>query len=435
MQRRNFMKLTGGSVAALTLRCGASDTQSPVASAGSSLYEKFQNPDAEARPFVRWWWNGAKVTEQEILRELDLLHQAGMGGVEINTIAFPEGSTETGDPALPWLSAEWNRMIKIASDGCRERGMIADLIVGSGWPFGGRFLESGETIQGVALNKISLQGPTTRTGRLSEIMKPPPTRNMVENMPDPELKFLRLVPEGAGGLDDCIALEDAVTADGSIRIQVPSGRHTLYVGTWRESYTAVHHGAPGSDGQVLNHYNKDAVEKYLNHMSDILGPVLGGSLGDGLRAVFCDSIELSESNWTTDFEVEFEKRRSYKLTPWLHFVIDYEPTGATPEFNDQIRRVRYDFHRTMVELFHERFIHVFHQWCRQNGVLSRYQAYGSPFLMGMLTGYMVPDIPEGDTWIFPHPPIGEPLDGIRYAVWNKYASSGGHLSGKRIVAC
>ena len=32
-------------------------------------------------------------------------------------------------------------MLKVALDGARERGMICDMIVGSGWPFGGEFLE------------------------------------------------------------------------------------------------------------------------------------------------------------------------------------------------------------------------------------------------------------------------------------------------------
>ena len=42
------------------------------------LWKRFQNPPAEARPFVRWWWNGNRVTEVEILRELDLLEAAGI---------------------------------------------------------------------------------------------------------------------------------------------------------------------------------------------------------------------------------------------------------------------------------------------------------------------------------------------------------------------
>ncbi|MFQ7055815.1 MAG: hypothetical protein ACLRQT_06760 [Alistipes sp.] len=65
----------------------------PVAKAfrpEKELYKTFANPDARHRPYVRWWWNGARVNEQEILRELDVMHKAGIGGVEINTIQFPD---------------------------------------------------------------------------------------------------------------------------------------------------------------------------------------------------------------------------------------------------------------------------------------------------------------------------------------------------------
>ena len=56
------------------------------------IYEGFRTPPPEARPFVRWWWNHNQVEEKEILRELDVLKAAGIGGVEINPIAGKEKS-------------------------------------------------------------------------------------------------------------------------------------------------------------------------------------------------------------------------------------------------------------------------------------------------------------------------------------------------------
>ena len=54
-----------------------------------SLYSLFKTPDTIYRPFVRWWWNGDKVERDELARELRLLKEAGIGGVEINPIKFP----------------------------------------------------------------------------------------------------------------------------------------------------------------------------------------------------------------------------------------------------------------------------------------------------------------------------------------------------------
>ena len=103
--------------------------------AESELFRTFSNPEMKYRPQVRWWWNGDKVTAHEILRELDVMKAAGIGGVEINPIAFPGGDS-IGLRTLEWCSPEWCQMVKTAVDGCRERGMVCDMIVGSGWPFG-----------------------------------------------------------------------------------------------------------------------------------------------------------------------------------------------------------------------------------------------------------------------------------------------------------
>ncbi len=412
------------------------------ASRGDDLYGGFCDPPTEARPFVRWWWNGDCVTKKEILRELDLLKAAGVGGVEINPIAMPEWSPPIPTPALKWLSPRWNKMVRAATDGARQRGMLADLIVGSGWPFGGKFLGSGEMIQSIAVNEIALTGPGEFVSPLSDIQTLPTMHCKIDAASAPRLACLRLLPVGARDISETIDLTDTVGADGMVRFDVPPGKHTLYVGTWREGYTGVIHGAPGADGQVLDHINTAAVERYLSRMSEALAPAMGGKMGNGLRAMFCDSLELSGANWTNDFAAEFRRRRGYELDPYLHLVLydankGYDgPAPVSPELGDSIRRVRHDYNRTLVELFHDRFIGTFHKWCHANGMLSRYQAYGGPALMGMLGGYMLPDIPEGDTWLFfPKDNVGKTLDAIRYAVWNKYASSGAHLTGRRLVGC
>ena len=112
----------------------------------NTLFEKFQNPNAEARTMVRWWWNGNAVEADEIKRELVVMKKAGIGGVEINSIAMPPHAKETNATQLQWAGKEWCNMVKVASEEAKELGMITDLIVGSGWPFGGRFLEEDEII-------------------------------------------------------------------------------------------------------------------------------------------------------------------------------------------------------------------------------------------------------------------------------------------------
>lgn len=61
---------------------------------------------------------------------------AGIGGVEINSIKFPAKVDPLEVPALDWLSEDWCEMVRTAVEGAHKRGMEADIIVGSGWPFG-----------------------------------------------------------------------------------------------------------------------------------------------------------------------------------------------------------------------------------------------------------------------------------------------------------
>ena len=108
----------------------------------SGLFALFQHPASRYAPFVRWWWNGNKVEASEIIRELRLLKDAGVGGVEINPIAFPSSGDDLGKKSLTWLGDEWINMLQVAFDEAKRLGMTCDLIVGSGWPFGA------ETLQG-----------------------------------------------------------------------------------------------------------------------------------------------------------------------------------------------------------------------------------------------------------------------------------------------
>ena len=95
-----------------------------------------QTPDS-CRPFVRWWWNGDKVDTLELKRELHLLHEAGIGGVEINPIEFPSKRCDSlGIPSLTWLGDEWLEALGSTLREAKRLGMQCDLLVGSGWPFG-----------------------------------------------------------------------------------------------------------------------------------------------------------------------------------------------------------------------------------------------------------------------------------------------------------
>jgi hypothetical protein len=141
-----------------------------------------------------------------------------------------------------------------------------------------------------------------------------------------------------------------------------------------------------------------------------------------------DSLELDFANWTGDLPAEFERRRGYELEPYLPFVLDVGGEGEGTDLADTVRRARYDFHRTVVELFQERFLSTYAEWCRDNGVLSRVQAYGRE--THPIDGGLLVDIPEGESWLWgDHDRITRVP-----TVVNRYVSSAARLAGKRLVS-
>ncbi|MEG2491127.1 MAG: glycosyl hydrolase [Alistipes sp.] len=432
-------------LAASSTFAGNLPTQKP-APVEANLYQIFQNPDCRHRPYVRWWWNGSRVDEKEILRELDLMKQAGIGGVEINTIQFPDQTDSVGYAALPWLSDEWVRMVNVAVDGCEQRGMVCDIIVGSGWPFGAEFLTPDEQIQQLFPVTIDVKGGKFNITK-EQILAQANSPISHALTPKKELMFMRLLPKQVTDFTAGVSYDQLINKD-NISIEVPEGDYVLYCFVKLTGYMKVIVGAPGASGPVVNHLDSKAVEHYLNRFSEKMN-FMGGTLKGRIRAAFCDSFELEGDNWDSKMLAEFEKRTGYSLLPYLPYVIRKvgsmgepirEPYGSV--FSKQvtqevIERVRNDYEHVQIELFQENFIDTYNKWCHRNGLKSRIQAYGRQ--LHPIESSMYIDIPECESWIHDH--VGRTLEpnqylsGRGYSMSNKFTSSGAFLSGKNIVSC
>jgi hypothetical protein len=411
----------------------------------TALYEEFQNPPADARPMVRWWWNGNAVEANEIKRELAVMKAAGIGGVEINSIAMPPGSKNTGAEQYQWAGKEWIGMVKVASEEAKELGMITDLIVGSGWPFGGRFLKAEELMQKLGVKKQNIAANVSVSINLDEFLSFQNHSTLgtvgVKATSDVELLAVKLMPANLNSLDEIVDITSKVK--NNKLVYKNNGADNVLVFLYNErNFKSVAHGSPGADGPIMDHYKVDVVRGYLNRLKAIEKET-GLPLSELIRALFCDSIELGGSNWTDDMKEQFEAQNGYDITPWLPFVIrpDGENTYKTSiELAETLRRVQYDYYNTIINVFLERFTKEFQKFCTENGVLCRYQAYGTPFYMGLFQGNMIPDIPESNNWIYSQGRNeAEPSEyqwnrNHGYMLWNKAASSAAHITGKSITS-
>ena len=410
---------------------------------------------------MRWWWNGDKVEADELVREMRLLKEAGIGGVEINPIAFPTYCDSLGKPSLQWLSPEWINMLKVCFDEAKQLDMTCDLLVGSGWPFGAEFLNEDERAQIVVNYAETVTGPTTLTiVRDSLCAKAMPKVSSPYKGNTKELMSLKLYPNPASSVNDGITIWTTQSkvlepverpVDSIITIEVPEGEYTLAALVKINGFLEVINGAPGAAGPVLDHFNTEAVNRYLYNMSDKIEAQIGPLRGN-IRALFTDSMELEGANWTNDMAEEFQKRYGYDITEYLPFILfkigsmgsalNYDPVvPVTDEFQKEIQRARYDFEDFKAQLMQERFTNTYLEWCHYLGVKARAQAYGRGF--NPLENAMGYDIPEGESWTtnwLRHKP-GEEMSetdyrrGRAYTMVNKFVSSAAHLADNRTVSC
>ncbi|MBD1424169.1 glycosyl hydrolase [Sphingobacterium arenae] len=447
ISRRNFVRI--GALTPLVYGFPFSTKRRNAAEDSvSDLYKNFQNPPDAARPFVRWWWNGGRVVEKELIRELDVLKEMGISGVEINTIAFPKWNSPMDYKALHWLTEEWLEALRTTLIAAKDRGIACDIIVGSGWPFGGEFLKEDEQLQLLALGTKHLKGPQQLIIKKEELLAETAFL-MKRKTGSMELFGLRLSAAHLDSFSPGINLNSQIK-NSDIIIDVPAGDHILYAVAKLTGYSSVQYGAPGASGPVLNHYNKAAVQRYLDRMSDAITTRIG-NIGDHFRSIFVDSLELRGSNWCDDMLEQFKQRRGYSLEPYLPFILFKLSTKNThtgtqsmedilslsSPAQDEINRVRYDFETTRLELFNERFFQTFIDWCKKNKVKSRVQAYGREYYT--LESAMLVDIPECETWIRDDVGADMPENtfktGRAYRPVNKFVSSAARLTGKRVISC
>ena len=413
----------------------------------NTLFTYFQDPPADARPMVRWWWNGNCVEAGEIKRELGVMKKAGIGGVEINSIAMPPHAKPTDARPLQWAGKEWIHMVQTASEEARELGMITDLIVGSGWPFGGRFLNEDQTIQRLGIKKQTAKANTNINIDVKEYLsfelQHAPGEIVSKETSDAKLLSVKLIPVNVNSLKEIIDLTQEVK-DNRLVYTTDSIDYVLVFVYNERDFKNVYHGAPGADGPIMDHFNVEAVMGYLNRLKAIAEET-GIPISELIRALFCDSIELGGSNWTDDMDEQFMNRNGYDITPYLPFVIQPFRQSNTYETSHDLaetfKRVQYDYYNTLINLFLERFTSKFQEFCTENGVLCRYQAYGTPYYMGLFQGNMIPDIPESNNWIYSRgrdEAAASEYTWVQdhgYMLWNKAASSGAHIAGRKITSC
>ncbi|MBL9187010.1 MAG: hypothetical protein JNK23_05995 [Opitutaceae bacterium] len=113
----------------------------------------------ENKPWTRWWWPGSAVDKASLTWQLEKLAAAGIGGIEITPIYGAKGAeTRTID----FLSPKWMEMLEHVGREAQRLGLGVDMATGTGWPFGGPWIDEANALQRAVLRDGKIVGEPSR---------------------------------------------------------------------------------------------------------------------------------------------------------------------------------------------------------------------------------------------------------------------------------
>ncbi|WP_320168306.1 glycosyl hydrolase [Mangrovibacterium marinum] len=383
----------------------------------------------ETHPWTRWWWHGSAVNAKDLTANMEQLHEAGFGGLEITPIYGVKGYE---DQELSFQSNEWMDMFEHTLKEGKRLDLGIDLANASGWPFGGPWIQADDACKYVAYKQYHvkrghklnekvefIQKPILRTVgtklKLEDVKFPISTNTNLQEIALDQVRFEKPLPLQSlmayNSRADVLDLTDKVDANGQLDWTAPDSSWDLYAVFEGWHGKMVERAGKGGEGNVIDHFSEKATKDFLAFYDST---ATGHDLS-GLRAFFNDSYEVDdaagEADWTPKFFDEFKTLRGYDLREYL-------PALFGKDSEEMNSRVMCDYRETISDLLLSRFTNVWADWAKSHKALIRNQAHGSP--AAILDLYEASGIPET-----------EGTDPMRI----KMATSAGHVSGKPLIAC
>ena len=364
----------------------------------NELQRGFERPPDDARIMMRWWWFGPAVTKPELEHEMRVMKEGGIGGFEVQPVyPLTPDDPEKGIRNFPFLSDEYIDALRFVSAKSRELGLRMDLTVGSGWPYGGPQVSIADAAGMLRNERVKIEAGSRRIA--------------VPNISAGEKLIAVFLVQARGLSIDAESIREITDIKDGV-VQLPAGLDAAHeVLFFISSHTGMQVKRPaiGAEGFVLDHLNHIATGNYLNKVGDRLMQAFGSQPP---YAVFCDSLEVYNQDWTSDFVEEFRKRRGYDLKPYL--------PGLIADIGPKTDSIRHDWGETITDLFNERFLAPLHDWSQRNHTRLRMQDYGIPAATLSSNAYV--DLPEGE---------GPQWKVLRASRW---ASSASHLYGRQVTS-
>lgn len=336
---------------------------------------------------MRWWWFGPRTERTDLIRDLDHMVSAGIGGVELSVVYPLSEDTDR------YMSQTFLADVLFAAEAAAARNMRFDLTLGTGWSFGGPHITDATAARRLSWDRrdIAPSGATIQ---------------VPQGWPGDE--FLAAYV-GDGSIQEPPTQFDYLpVSDGRIQIPVGRGPRVLLLCTTRLTGQQVKRAAAGAEGPVLDHYSLDATRA---HIAAVCDPFLDAVPAELLGSVFCDSLEAYAADWTPGVLGVFREEHGYDPLPLLYHLHIPGEAGAT---------LRADYYSTLVGLYEQNFVRPLSEWAAERGVPFRIQGYGEP--PSGISSYRLADAFEGEGW------------GWRELTQTRWATSAAHLYDRNVVS-
>jgi len=292
------------------------------------------NPPSIFRSAPFWAWND-RLNADRLCRQIEQMHAAGMGGFFMHS----RYGLKT-----PYLSKEWFECVSACVEKARGLEMKAYLYDEDRWPSG------------------SCGGMVTR------------------DRPDAGLHRLvvlrgEALPEGAENMGAFAVRTDAAG-------RVVASRPLEEPETLGPDESALSFGVLAAeaspwfnDAPYLDTLNREAVRDFIRLTHQAYADRFGEDFGGLIPAIFTDEPNYAHAGagrgevlaalpWTAALPREFRKRRGYDLRDHLVGLV----CSLDEEAADGFSKVRYDYYRTVTELFVESFSAQIGAWCGRHRI-------------------------------------------------------------------
>lgn len=360
------------------------------------------HPPIEFRPELRWWLAEGLHTDATLRNEIETAHRLGFGGMEF--LAMDEGDIDHA--RYGWGSEEWVHDSGIVVAETTARNMSVSFTSGTNWSNAN--LPTIEPDHPAAAQELNVEiedirGGESRSGSLPRV-------DLHADRTGPSVPGHRIAPRdqhlvavvAAPVLEDGKTLSVADVVDLTAQTDAEALDWTAPDGgTWR-LFVFWSHGTgqtaspSASVNYTVNYLDRVGVDAVIDYWRDVvLTPELKREIAKNPRAqMYMDSLELNTWGaggmfWGRTVAAEFRERRGYDIAPWLPFLVrqtgmfvattvyTYEPDEA---HRTEVEKVRFDYVRTLTDLYIENMLRPFSEFLHENGLLLRAEiSYGLPF--------------------------------------------------------